>query len=43
VEFQNNQMEALLKTSTKFGEKSGSRHFPVVKLFSAFLVSALKS
>jgi hypothetical protein len=26
VEFQNNQMEALLKASTKFGEKSGSRH-----------------
>jgi hypothetical protein len=26
VEFQNNQMGALLKASTKFGEKSGSRH-----------------
>jgi hypothetical protein len=26
VEFQNNQMEAFLKVSTKFGEKSGSRH-----------------
>jgi hypothetical protein len=25
-EFQNNQMEALLKASTKFGEKSGSCH-----------------
>jgi hypothetical protein len=25
-EFQNNQMGALLKASTKFGEKSGSRH-----------------
>jgi hypothetical protein len=26
VEFQNNQMGALLKASKKFGEKSGSRH-----------------
>jgi hypothetical protein len=26
VEFQNNQMEAFLKVSTKFGEKSGPRH-----------------
>jgi hypothetical protein len=25
MEFQNNQMAALLKASTKFGEKSGSR------------------
>jgi hypothetical protein len=26
VEFQNNQMGALLKASTKFGEKRGSHH-----------------
>jgi hypothetical protein len=26
VEFQNNQKGALLKASTKFGKKSGSRH-----------------
>jgi hypothetical protein len=26
VEFQNNKMEAMLKASTKFGEKSGSCH-----------------